>query len=81
MIARAIRLELKTPMTESEESGPLIRSLAYFILATLAAVATGLFTTSTDLLSLFLLWLPIALLALALFELGFFLYRRSRSTK
>ena len=68
-------------MTAPDESGPLIRSLAYFILTTLAAVVTGLFTTSTDLLSLFLLWLPIALLALALFELSFFLYRRSRSSK
>ena len=68
-------------MTTSEQSGILVRRFAYYILATLAAVATGLITPATDLLSLFLLWLPIALLALALFELGFYLYRRSHSTK
>ena len=47
-------------MTTPEQSGILVRRLAYYILATLAAVATGLITPSTDLLSLFLLWVPIA---------------------
>ncbi len=65
-------------MNESAETRLLVRGYAYFILVTIAAVLTGLFSRASDLLSLLLLWLPIVVTAIALFELGFFLYRRRR---
>ena len=65
-------------MNESTEARLLVRGYAYFILVTIAAVLTGLFSPASDFLSLILLWLPITLVAIALFELGYFLYRRSR---
>jgi Sec-independent protein secretion pathway component TatC len=66
-------------MNESAEARILVRGYAYFILVTIAAALTGLFSPASDFLSLILLWLPITVVALALFELGFFLYRQSRN--